>query len=281
MTNQRYITVLSVAGSDPVAGAGIQADIKSCLAMGVYAMTAITAVTAQNTQGVRTFERVSPELVRAQIDAVCEDVRPDAVKIGMLPDAETVRTVTEALRRHGLRDIVTDPVMVATSGDALCSGDTLEALRELIGISTLVTPNLSEARALSGIDIKSDADGAEAARVIMESTGCPAVLIKGGHATADARGMVTDTLYYKDTSHRITHRMVDSRNTHGTGCSLSSAIASCLALDMPLQTACTAAVGWLVEAIASGRAMTLGHGHGPVDHLVEPPQKYCTRSASL
>lgn len=279
MTNQRYITVLSIAGSDSAAGAGIQADIKSCMAMGVYAMTAITAVTAQNTQGVRCFERVSPELVRAQIDAVCDDIRPDAVKIGMLPDAETVRTVVAALRHHGLAEIVTDPVMVATSGDSLCSGDTLEALRELIGMSTLVTPNLSEAAALSGIEIRSDKDGAEAARIIMEQTGCPAVLIKGGHATADEAGMVTDTLYYGDASHSIRHRLVESPNTHGTGCSLSSAIAACLALDMPLQTACTAAVSWLVEAIAAGSGKQLGHGHGPVDHLSEPCLKFCTRSA--
>ncbi|MCM1336237.1 MAG: bifunctional hydroxymethylpyrimidine kinase/phosphomethylpyrimidine kinase [Candidatus Amulumruptor caecigallinarius] len=279
MTNQRYITVLSIAGSDPVAGAGIQADIKSCMALGVYAMTAITAVTAQNTLGVRSFERVAPELVKAQIDAVCEDVRPDAVKIGMLPDAETVRTVTDTLQRHGLTDIVTDPVMVATSGDTLCSGDTLEALRELIGISTLVTPNLSEAATLSGIDIKSQAEVAEAAHIIMESTGCPAVLMKGGHATVDEDGVLTDTLYYKDTSMEIRHPFVESNNTHGTGCSLSSAIAACLAMDMPLQTACSAAVHWLAGAISAGRDITLGHGHGPVNHLYDPPQKFGTRNS--
>lgn len=272
MTPSPYRTALVIAGSDPIAGAGIQADLKSCLAFGVYATTVITAVTAQNTLGVKTFQAVPPSLLEAQLEAVLEDVPPQAVKIGMIPDAESVRIIAEALKRYDAPHIVVDPVLVATSGDSLTGGDTREALiNRLFPLAEVVTPNLHEAEALSGQPVSSPALIKEAARTII-SGGCRSVLIKGGHGEGDT---LTDTLFIRDSEPvSISHPRIDSPNTHGTGCSLSSAIAANLALGHPLQDAVRRADLWLEGAIATGAHRSLGKGHGPVNHLYNPTSHF-------
>lgn len=277
MTNQ-YITVLTIAGSDSVSGAGIQADIKSCLSAGVYATTAITAVTAQNTTGVKSFEPVSPALLKAQIEAVCDDVLPDAVKTGMIPDVASIKIVAEEIKKHSLRNVVIDPVMVATSGDGLCDEDTGNALKQyLFPLAEVVTPNISEAERLSGMSIKSNDDMIAVARKIIAETGCKSVLMKGGHSTADSDGNLTDIFVEKDSITEFKHPYVESANTHGTGCSISSAIAARLATGMTPSEACKEAVEWLFAAIASGKDLRLGHGHGPVNHLNNATTTFATK----
>ncbi|MDO4854795.1 MAG: bifunctional hydroxymethylpyrimidine kinase/phosphomethylpyrimidine kinase [Coriobacteriia bacterium] len=253
---------LTIAGSDSSGGAGIQADIKTMSALGVYAESVITALTAQNTLGVQGVEPISPDFVRAQIDSVFTDIRPGAVKIGMLANAQIVHAVAAGLKAHGAHNIVVDPVMVATSGDALTEDSSVAALDELLGIATLATPNIPEAEVLSGMQIHCKEDMATAAKHICTSKACPAVLMKGGHLDKAA-----DDVLVTASGEEIwfSHERIATENTHGTGCTLSSAIASYLALGEKLPDAIKLAKEYLTGALANDPH--LGHGHGPVNHL--------------
>ena len=255
---------LTIAGSDSGGGAGIQADLKTFAAHGVYGTSAITAITAQNTREVRAVEEVSPQLVAAQIDAVLDDVGADAVKIGMLSSAAIVRAVASRLAHHRPAHVVLDPVMVAKSGDPLLQDDAVEALREeLLPLATLVTPNLPEAERLTDLTIGDDPRGEallEAARALAERG--PAVLVKGGHGRGDE---VLDLLFDSAGPRRFVHPRIDTTSTHGTGCTLSSAIAARLAAGEALREAVRGAIDYLYGAIAA--AYPVGSGHGPVHHL--------------
>lgn len=263
-----YPVVLTIAGSDSSGGAGVQADIKTMSAIGVYAASAITAVTAQNTQGVTAIMGVDPRVVAAQIDAVFADLHPEAVKIGMLFSREIVDAVADSLERWRPRWVVVDPVMISTSGSALIGDDAVEALTSrLLPLASVLTPNRAEASALAGTAIDGRGDMDEAARRIL-GLGCEAVLMKGGHFDDEA---MTDRLYLADGGmHEYRGRFVDSRNTHGTGCTLSSAIASFLALGHQLPDAVGRAKAYLQSALEAGAGVTVGQGHGPVNHFFEP-----------
>lgn len=255
--------VLTIAGSDSSGGAGIQADIKTMLANGVYAMSAITALTAQNTTGVRGILEVSPEFLAQQIDAVFEDIFPDAVKIGMVSSEELIGTIAERLRFYGAGNIVVDPVMVATSGSRLMKSGAVTALeRELFPLATLVTPNIPEAEVLSGKSISERENLIEAARSISETYGC-AVLVKGGHLEEE-RGKADDLLYADGVFCWFEGRRIDNPNTHGTGCTLSSAIAANLAKGYGLAEAVSRAKEYISGAL--GAMLDLGSGSGPMDH---------------
>lgn len=268
---KHYSNVLVIAGSDSGAGAGIQADLKTCFANGIYATTVITAVTAQNTRGVNDFCRIEPGMISSQLDAVITDIRPDAVKTGMLPDDETIAIVGDTLRRYELDNVVVDPVMIATSGDSLTSSDTGNALMSyLFPIAKVVTPNIPEAERLSGMVISSYDDVLEASQRILKKTGASNVLIKGGHRLSPDSDMIRDILTKADGTVTIyEHPFISSNNTHGTGCTLSSAIASNLAKGYVVEEACRLAIDWLAAAIQAGSNLILGHGHGPVNHLWE------------
>lgn len=255
--------LLTIAGSDSGGGAGIQADLKTFAAHGAYGMSAITAVTAQNTVKVSRVLVLEPELVAAQIDAVVEDLGVDAVKIGMLGTAAVVRVVAEALRRHEITRVVLDPVMIAKTGDSLLGEEAVEALRdELIPLATLVTPNLPEAARLVGRDtaLETEDERREVAREI--GAAGVGVLVKGGHGTGET---VVDLLWDGDRIHRYEGPRLDSKSTHGTGCTLSSAIAARTGRGEDLPTAVSGAVRWVRGAIRN--APPLGEGHGPLDHL--------------
>ena len=227
----RYARILSIAGSDSGGGAGIQADLKTIAAMGCYGMTAITAITAQNTRGVRAIQALPPELLSTQIDAVAEDIGVDAVKIGMLHNADVVRVVAAAIRRHGFKKVVLDPVMVATSGDRLIAEETVDVLvQELFPLVTVITPNLDEAGWLLGRTLDSAQVLEDAARDL-QARGAAAVLLKGGHLPGEE---LVDLLLEGDSIQRWQSTRIHSRNTHGTGCTLSSAIACGLALTLLL-----------------------------------------------
>ena len=253
-------TALTIAGSDSSGGAGIQADIKTMLANGVFAMTAITALTAQNTTGVRDILEATPAFLGEQIDAVFEDIRPDAVKIGMVSSTQLIEVIAQRLTFHQAKNIVVDPVMVATSGSELMRTDAVAALQEkLIPLAAVVTPNIPEAQILSGMTIRDAADMERAARAIGDSCGC-AVLLKGGHSVSDA-----DDLLYADGSVQwFRGRRIPNPNTHGTGCTLSSAIASNLAKGYDLETAVRRAKAYISGALAA--MLDLGHGSGPMNH---------------
>ena len=265
--SKSYRTVLSIAGSDSCGGAGIQADTKTCSALGAYAMTVITAVTAQNTVGVTSWEAVSPALLRAQLEAVLTDVRPAAVKIGMIPDVASVEIIAEMLRKYQLENIVVDPVAVATSGDSLSARNTPGAIAShLFGIATVVTPNIPEAELYLGEPVDK-ADLAEAALRFVNKFEVNAVLLKGGHS--DRSDLMTDTMMVKGSSEPLefSSPVVQTENSHGTGCSLSSAIASHLAMGLSLREAVARAKQFLYEALLSGADYRLGRGHGPINHL--------------
>ena len=266
--SKRYARVLSIAGSDSGGGAGIQADLKTFSALGCYGMTAITALTAQNTQGVRGIHGVPPEFLAAQIDAVVEDIGVDAVKIGMLHSPEVVRVVADAIRRHRLPHVVLDPVMVATSGDRLIAEETVGVLvRELFPLAEVITPNLDEAGWLLGRRIEGVQALEEAAQALL-ALGARAALLKGGHLPGDA---VVDVLALPDGgSHRLASPRIVTHNGHGTGCTLSSAIAAHLALGLPLVQAVEAARSYILGAIAAGAGVTTGRGHGPLSHGYAP-----------
>lgn len=265
---RRYVRVLSIAGSDSGGGAGIQADLKTFAALGCYGMTAITAITAQNTCGVTGIHGIPPEMLKAQIDAVVQDIGVDAVKIGMLHSPEVVRVVANAIRTHKLPHVVLDPVMVATSGDRLIAAETVSVLvQELFPLAEVITPNLDEAgwllgRKIDGVDALDDA--AQALRAL----GAPAALLKGGHLPGD---WVVDVLALPDgTCRRLASQRIATRNGHGTGCTLSSAIASHLALGTPLPQAVERARAYILGAIAAGADVTTGRGHGPLNHGYAP-----------
>ena len=253
-------TALSIAGSDSSGGAGIQADIKTMLANGVFAMTAITALTAQNTTGVRDILEATPAFLGEQIDAVFEDIRPDAVKIGMVSSTQLIEVIAQRLTFHQAKNIVVDPVMVATSGSELMRTDAVAALQEkLIPLAAVVTPNIPEAQILSGMTIRDAADMERAARAIGDSCGC-AVLLKGGHSVSDA-----DDLLYADGSVQwFQGRRIPTPNTHGTGCTLSSAIAANLAKGFSLDQSVRRAKEYISGAL--GAMLDLGSGSGPMDH---------------
>lgn len=261
---QRYTRVLSIAGSDSGGGAGIQADLKTFAALGCYGMTAITALTAQNTLGVSGIHGVPPEMLKAQLSAVLDDIGVDAVKIGMLHAPDIVRTVAWALRHYEVTQVVLDPVMVATSGDRLIAPDTVQVLvDELFPLATVVTPNLDEAALLLGRPI-ADAGELDAAARDLLALGARAVLLKGGHLPGDE---VADLLVSGDgPAQRLASPRIASRNTHGTGCTLSSAIAAYLALGNPLDQAVAKARSYILQAIAMGANVYTGAGHGPLNH---------------
>ena len=254
---------LTIAGSDSGGGAGIQADLKTFARFGVFGTSAITAITAQNTLGVRGWERVTPSLVRAQIDAVAEDLRPAAIKSGMLGDAEVVGAVAEGIGAHRLTPYVLDPVMAATSGDPLLAPDAVEAIVKLLfPLATLVTPNLDETGLLLG-ERPTDPQAMErAARRIVKELGARAALVKGGHLEgAD----LVDVLFDGTSVRRFTNARVETTSTHGTGCTLSAAIAAALALRVPLHGAVELGLEYVHRAIVS--APRLGAGHGPLNHF--------------
>ena len=250
---------LTIAGSDSGGGAGIQADLKTFHQFGVFGTSVITAVTAQNTVGVRAWEPVSPGLVAAQLDAVAEDLRPAACKTGMLGDAATVAAVASGIARHGLKQLVLDPVLIATSGDSLAGNDTAAAIvSKLLPLATLVTPNLHEVEVLTGDTPKGAGAMAQAGRKLIEM-GAGAALIKGGHGTSD---VLIDVLVTKTSVRRYEHIRRKTTSTHGTGCVLSAAVVAGLALGKSLEAAVTDAVDFVQRAIAS--APGLGSGHGPL-----------------
>lgn len=260
----RYVRVLSIAGSDSGGGAGIQADLKTFSALGCYGMTAITAITAQNTVGVSAIHGVPPEILKAQIQAVIEDIGVDAVKIGMLHSPEVVKVVAWAIDHYQLQRVVLDPVMVATSGDRLIAQETVQVLvRELFPRAALITPNLDEAALLLGRDIQRVEDLDPAASDLL-ALGAQAVLLKGGHLTGE---QVVDVLAQPGLPlQRLQSARIASRNVHGTGCTLSSAIASHLALGLDLPQAVAQARAYILQAIASGAQVQTGQGHGPLNH---------------
>lgn len=261
--------VLSIAGSDSGGGAGVQADIKTCAALGAYCTTAITALTAQNTCGVQEVHVPPPSFLSAQLNSVMSDIHVDVVKTGMLPDAASVRIVARFVREHraALRAVVVDPVLVATSGDALAGDGALAALRdELLPLATVVTPNAPEAEALLARPRGSlvDEAGMREACEAVGALGARAVLVKGGHV-AGMRGGATDVLWDGAGFEAVSRPWVDGKNTHGTGCTLASAIAAGLAKGADVRSAVRAAKDYVHRGIAGG--LDIGSGHGPLDHM--------------
>ena len=255
-------SVLTIAGSDSSAGAGIQADLKTLAALGVYGTCAITAVTAQNTLGVAAVHELPPGIVAAQIDAVVSDIRPDAVKTGMLANASIVEAVAERVRQHRLPHLVVDPVMVSKSGARLLREDAVSALGSLLlPLAELVTPNLPEAEALTGRSLTTDGEMRRAAREIV-ALGPRAVVIKGGHRPGE---VATDLFYDGEAFLEFSAPRVHTQSTHGTGCTFASAIAAYLAHGQPLAEAVGRAKEYLTEALR--QAQPLGAGHGPVEHF--------------
>ncbi|MBX3536118.1 MAG: bifunctional hydroxymethylpyrimidine kinase/phosphomethylpyrimidine kinase [Chelatococcus sp.] len=256
---------VTIAGSDSGGGAGIQADLKTFSALGVYGASVIAALTAQNTHGVSGIHDIPPEFVTAQMDAVFSDLAVAVVKIGMLSQASVIEAVADGLVRHGQRQVVLDPVMVATSGDRLLAADAITALRRsLIPRARIITPNLPEAAALVDRPIARDEDEIiEQGRLIL-ALGTEAVLIKGGHGDGPES---TDLLLDGKEVHRFSAPRIASRNTHGTGCTLSSAIAAGIAKGLDLKTAVSAAKAYVTAALAAADQLTIGSGHGPVHHF--------------
>lgn len=261
-------TALTIAGSDSSGGAGIQADIKTMTMNGVYAMSAITALTAQNTVGVRAVFESTPEFLKEQLDAVFEDIYPDAVKIGMVSSSELISIIADRLKYYKAKNIVVDPVMVATSGSALMKNNAVQTLiDELLPVSTLVTPNIPEAEVLSGFTIESKEDMITAAKRIGDNYHC-AVLLKGGHSVSDAN----DLLYENGKCTWFNGKRIDNPNTHGTGCTLSSAIASNLAKGFTLTESVRRAKDYISGALSA--QLDLGQGFGPMKHNFDLSSKF-------
>lgn len=267
-------TALTIAGSDSSGGAGIQADIKTMTCNGVFAMSAITALTAQNTTGVQGIMEVPAEFLGKQIDSIVTDIFPDAVKTGMLANSDLIRVIADRIKKYELKNIVVDPVMVSTSGSRLISEEAISTLKtELLPLATLVTPNIPEAEVLCGFDISSNADMENAAAEISARFGC-SVLLKGGHAINDANDYLyvktNDKTNDKSQSSNVSGgiwfygKRIDNPNTHGTGCTLSSAIASNLAKGKSLEEAVRSAKNYISGALAAG--LDLGRGRGPMAH---------------
>lgn len=268
-------TALTIAGSDSSGGAGIQADIKTMTANGVYAMSAVTALTAQNTTGVYGILESTPEFLASQLDCIFTDIFPDAVKTGMVSSTGLIQVIADKLKRYQARNIVVDPVMIATSGSRLISEEAVEALKsQLLPLAAVLTPNIPEAEVLSGLTISGSEDMERAAREIGERYGC-AVLCKGGHDLNDAN----DLLWQDGSCKWFCGRRIHNPNTHGTGCTLSSAIASNLAKGCDLETAVERAKIYLSGALSS--MLDLGAGSGPLDHLFSIPELDLDRIRSL
>lgn len=267
MTASERTTAIAVtiAGSDSGGGAGIQADLKTFSALGVYGASVVTALTAQNTLGVQAIHDVPPDFIAAQIDSVFSDLAVGATKIGMLSQAAVIEAVAEGLDRHGVRTVVLDPVMVATSGDRLLNPDAVSALRRLlIPRASLVTPNLLEAAALLDQPVAVTEDDMLAQGRALIARGAKAVLVKGGHGTGETS---TDLLVTPEGRVRLEARRIATRNTHGTGCTLSSAVAAGLAKGFPLGQAVSEAKDYVTAAIAASDRLSIGAGHGPTHHF--------------
>ncbi len=267
----RYLTTLTIAGSDSSGGAGIQADIKTMSALGCYAASVITSVTAQNTCGVRCIHDVPPEVVASQIVAVMDDIQPKAVKIGMMNATEIIHAVADELEGKDGIELVVDPVMVATSGDRLMKKDALSVFcLRLLPMATLLTPNLPEAELLADMTIHDERDIIEAGKRILQQ-GCKAVLIKGGHLIGDEKN---DTLITTNGNSLVSQvfsaRSQQTKNTHGTGCTLSAAITAFLAMGKSLEEAVGCAKNYVTSAIEAGCRIEIGRGCGPVNHFFQP-----------
>lgn len=261
-------TALTIAGSDSSGGAGIQADIKTMTLNGVFAESALTALTAQNTKGVTDIMDVSPDFLKAQLDAVFTDIYPDAIKIGMVSDKKLIKVIADGLKEYKAKNIVLDPVMVATSGSKLLKDDAIESLREnLIPLADIITPNIPEAEILAGMKIKNEDDMEAAAKKIAEEFNV-AVLLKGGHSINDANDYLLDS----KESVWIKGERIDNSNTHGTGCTLSSAIAANLAKGKTLEEAVRLAKKYLEGALRDG--LDLGAGSGPMNHAFDIKDSY-------
>ncbi len=262
-------TALTIAGTDPSGGAGIQADIKTMTANGVFAMSVVTALVAQNTTGVAGIMEVSPEFLKQQIDCVFTDIRPDAVKIGMVSSVDLIRAIAEKLLEYRAENVVVDPVMVATNGAKLISDDAIDTLKaKLLPIADILTPNIPEAEVLSGCAIKTEEDMMKAAEMISTQYHC-SVLLKGGHQINDAN----DFLYKENGSYRWFYgKRIDNPNTHGTGCTLSSAIASNLAKGFDMDTSVERAKAYISGAL--GAMLDLGKGSGPMNHAFDITGEY-------
>lgn len=264
-----YFRVLTIAGSDSGGGAGIQADIKTISAMGCYASSAITAVTVQNTLGVQAVHPIPLDILEGQIDAILSDIGADAIKIGMLHSTKVVNLVAEMIEKYGIRNVVLDPVMVSTSGHKLIEDDAIESIKNrLIPLSRVITPNIPEAEILSGCKISSDQDFEQIAKKLSFNKSV-SVLLKAGHLDNDC---LVDYFYNieDDTITLLPSKRVKTRNTHGTGCTLSSAFASALARGEDLTLAAKSAKKYIEQAIVSGAEYEIGHGHGPVNHGFNP-----------
>jgi len=265
----RYPVSLTIAGSDSGGCAGIQADLKTFSAFGVFGTSVITAITAQNTREVRGVENLSHDLVKLQGETVLDDITVDSVKTGMLPTAEIIETVAELIDRYQLKNVVVHPVMIATTGASLAESTIAEAFRKfLFPRAALFTPNIPEAEALSGVALRSESDFAQAAEVML-AQGCRAVLIKGGHllATDESRD-----LFFRQGEETLVFQSprVDSINLHGTGCTCSAAIAACLALGKDMETSIGEAKNYITTAIEAGKICVTGKGFGPVNHFFNP-----------
>ena len=266
-------TALTIAGSDCSGGAGIQADLKTMTMNGVYAMSAITALTAQNTTSVKAIQESTPEFLKQQIDAVFEDIYPDAVKIGMVSSSELICVIADRLKYYKAKNVVVDPVMVASSGSSLMKSDAVKALiEELFSIATLVTPNIPEAQILSGMMIENKQEMLTAARKISTDYGC-AVLLKGGHNINDAN----DLLYADGEVFWFEGKRIDNPNTHGTGCTLSSAIASNLAKGFSLLESVQRAKNYISGALEA--MLDLGKGSGPMNHAFDLQGEYAKNNS--
>lgn len=268
MQQYRYATVLAIGGSDSGGGAGIQADIKTISALGCFATTAITAITAQNTMQVMAMHILTPELVSAQLEAVLTDIRPQAIKIGMIPTAEHAVAIAEVLKAYSSIPVIFDPVMITSTGHQLMSDHCLSVIQEcLMPLVSLLTPNIDEAALLTGMPVQSLGDMKAAARHIVDSN-CKAVLLKGGHLRSN---ILVDVYLDEDRNQEFFESdKIDSFNTHGTGCSLSSAIAAYIAAGNTMRAAIALGRKYIYDAISAGENVKTGHGHGPLNHFFDP-----------
>ena len=265
---KKYSRVLTIAGSDSGGGAGIQADIKTISAMGCFATSAITAITIQNTIGVQAVHPVPLHILAGQIDAVLSDIGADAIKVGMLHSASVVKIVAKKIGEYGIRNVVLDPVMVSTSGHRLIEESAVEVIKErLLPLARVLTPNVPEAEIIVGRSISGKCDFQKVAKELSDRYGV-SVLLKAGHLSGDT---LTDYFYNAedDSSVWLPSKRVETKNTHGTGCTLSSAFAAALAKGMDLTTAAQTAKKYIEQAILSGAEYEIGHGHGPVNHFFE------------
>lgn len=271
---KRYPVVLSIAGSDCSGGAGIQADIKTISALGGYAASVITAVTVQNTLGVQAVHSIPPEIIHGQLEAVMEDLHPDAVKIGMVNDVATIRVIAECLRKYAPDFIVYDPVMISTSGQKLMTDDVIEVMKdELFPHIDLLTPNIHEATVLSGIETFDITDMRRAARRLTDKYEI-LVLIKGGHLRGND---MCDLFHNSEQYHRIySEKKIESKNLHGTGCTLASAIATYYAKGFNVEDAINKAKAYVTKAIIEGKYLHIGHGNGPLWHFPDSAAQMCT-----